>query len=110
MRLQYISTRHLISFLVLGALPISTIAADVLTSSGFTNCQENADIKVNKADISFDRATGKVTFDMSGTSAKVQKVKASLVVTAYGVQVFTKDFNPCDSETKVDQLCPGGST
>ena len=90
----------------LEALP-HTVLGDVLSSSGFTNCDQNADIKVNSADVQFDRASGVVTFSVSGTSTKQQEVKASLVVTAYGNQVFEKDFNPCDDATKVDELCPG---
>ena len=93
------------SFLLV--LPSIVLAADVLSSSGFTNCDQNADIKVNNADVRFDRASGVVDFSVSGTSNKQQNVKASLIVTAYGNQVFQKDFDPCDPSTKVDQLCPG---
>lgn len=56
--------------------------------------------------IQYNRATQKVTFDVAGTSTKVQNVTASLTVLAYGQQVYQKDFNPCDSSTPVQQLCP----
>lgn len=88
-------------------LPVTTIAADILSSSGFTNCQLNASVKVNNAEVKFDRASGVVTFDLSGTSTKQQNVNATLVVTAYGKQVFEKAFDPCSAATKVSQLCPG---
>ena len=81
-------------------------ASDVLSSSGFTNCAQNPDIKVNDANVTFDRSTGEVKFVVSGTSNKEQNVNASLVVMAYGQQVYSKDFDPCD-EPVIDQLCPG---
>ena len=56
--------------------------------------------------IQYNRQTKQVTFDVAGTSEKEQKVTASLVVTAYGKQVYQKDFNPCDKDTLVQQLCP----
>ena len=94
------------ALLLLAGLPAAVLAGDVLSSNGFTNCGANADITVNNFNISFDRSTDVVDFDVSGSSASVQKVKASLVVKAYGKTVYTKDFNPCDASTKVDQLCP----
>lgn len=97
-----------ISTILLGLLPTRALAANVLSSSGFTNCQgTNSTIQVNRANVSFDRDTLAVVFDVSGTSDEVQNVTASLSVTAYGQQVYQKDFNPCDAATKVVQLCPG---
>ena len=107
MRLPSFVGRHIAVAFFLGALPSVVLTADILSSSGFTNCDQNADIKVNNADVQFDRASGVVTFSVSGTSNKQQKVKASLVVSAYGNQVYEKDFDPCDDATKVTQLCPG---
>jgi hypothetical protein len=100
-------SKEAVGLIALGCLPLGSLAADIIKSSGFTNCDDNASIRVNNADITFDRASKVVTFDVSGTSTKEQKVKAALVVTAYGVKVFSKNFNPCDDETKVEQLCPG---
>jgi len=99
---------NLLTTTLLAAASLSALvsADDVLTSSGFTNCIGDASIKVNHASIKFSKSTGNVTFDASGTSTKSQKVKANLLVTAYGVQVFQKDFDPCDSSTYVQQLCP----
>ena len=82
-------------------------AGDVLSSTGFTNCLDNATINVNNAKVQFDRSASLVSFDVSGSSSQVQNVTASLTVSAYGKQVYQKDFNPCDPSTKVDQLCPG---
>ena len=78
-----------------------------LSSSNFENCQQDATVKVNHAFVRFDRAKGTVTFEVSGTSTEEQTVKASLVVLAYGVQVYQRKFDPCDSTTNVPQLCPG---
>jgi hypothetical protein len=85
------------------------LASNIISSSGFTNCLNNATIKVNNANINFDRTTLNVTFDVSGTSTMVQNVSASLVVTAYGQQVYQKSFDPCASATFVEELCPGKS-
>jgi hypothetical protein len=94
----------------LAILP-TALAGDVLKTDGFTTCGNGSDasLKVNKVDISFDRSTNKITFDVSGTSTKQQEVTAELVVTAYGIQVYQQSFDPCDDSTKVDQLCPGKS-
>lgn len=91
---------------LLGNLATAVRANDILSSSGFTNCLDSSTITVNRADVQFDRSSGTVDFDVSGSSSKEQKVTASLVVTAYGKEVYQKDFDPCDEDSKVDQLCP----
>ncbi|KZM25405.1 uncharacterized protein EKO05_0000628 [Ascochyta rabiei] len=94
-------------FLLLASAPLGVLAGDVLKTNGYSSCLTgNSDIKVNKLDIEFDRSTKKVKFDVSGTNAKEQKVMATLQVNAYGRSVYSKTFNPCDTDTKVDQLCP----
>lgn len=95
------------ALLLLGALPAGVFGADVLETSGFSTCGAESDIKVNKMNIQYNRATQKVIFDVGGTSTKSQKVMASLIVSAYGKQVYQKSFDPCGDATKVDQLCPG---
>ena len=67
----------------------------------------DSDITVTTLSIQYDRTTHQVTFDVAGTSSKVENVTAALYVTAYGKQVYQKTFNPCDESSKVDQLCPG---
>lgn len=90
------------------ALIQTALSADVLTTDGFTNCNNGSStIDVEKVDITFDKSTSQVTFDVAGSSSEQQYVTASLVVLAYGVQVYANSFDPCDSSTKVDQLCPG---
>ena len=92
------------------ALLPSVLGADILKTSGFSNCNNGTStIKVNNVDISFDRNTNEIQFDVSGTSTKEQDVTAELIVTAYGIQVYQDTFDPCDESTKVDQLCPGMS-
>ncbi|OJD17804.1 hypothetical protein AJ78_02103 [Emergomyces pasteurianus Ep9510] len=80
-------------------------AADVLENNGFTTCLDNSNIKVEKVNLRFDRATSTFNFNVAGSSAKTQNVTAELVVDAYG-QKITQEFNPCAEETRVDQLCP----
>ncbi|EGY18433.1 DUF907 domain-containing protein [Verticillium dahliae VdLs.17] len=94
--------------LLLAATLINTAAADeILSTVGFTTCgPSNADVKVNKADITYNNADKTVVFDVSGTSTKVQNVTAELKVTAYGNEIYSNKFDPCDSSTFVEQLCP----
>ena len=82
-------------------------ANDVLKTTGFTTCMADSDITVTALDIQYDRTTQQITFDVAGSSSKVENVTAALYVTAYGKQVYQKSFNPCDEGSKVDQLCPG---
>lgn len=81
-------------------------AGDVLKNDGFQPCLDNSDIKVNRLNFEFNRATKTMTFDVAGSSSKMQNITAALVIEAYG-QEFKKDFDPCDEETKLDELCPG---
>jgi hypothetical protein len=94
-------------FLLLASAPLGALAGDVLKTNGYSSCLNGAsDIKVNKLDIEFDRSTKKVKFDVSGTNEKEQKVMATLIVNAYGKEVYRNEFDPCEGSTKVDQLCP----
>jgi hypothetical protein len=96
-----------VAFASVALLP-SVLATDILKTSGVSDCNNGTStIKVNNVDISFDRSTNNIDFDVSGTSEQVQYVTAELIVKAYGVQVYQKEFDPCDSDTRVDQLCPG---
>lgn len=92
--------------LLLSALPAGVLAGDILSTNGFTTCINDPKIKVEAMDIQFNRATSQVTFNVAGTSSEVQNVTASMIVTAYGKQVYQKDFNPCDKDNYVAQLCP----
>lgn len=84
------------------------VGADVISTNGFSSCSSgDSTITVQNLDISFDRTTNKITFDVAGKSDVEQDVTASLVVQAYGVNVYNQTFDPCAEDTKVDQLCPG---
>lgn len=89
------------------ALATGAVANDTLSTSGFSNCDTDSSIQVNNVDIAYDKTSQEVTFDVSGTSSKQQKVMATLNVTAYGISVYSNTFNPCDNSTYVEQLCPG---
>ncbi|KAJ4416351.1 hypothetical protein N0V82_006788 [Gnomoniopsis sp. IMI 355080] len=88
------------------ALTRGVLASDVLQTSGFTNCETGSSIDVKNVDITYDKSAATVTFDVSGTSSKEQKVMATLNVTAYGYQVYSSTFNPCSNDTYVEQMCP----
>lgn len=93
--------------LPLGALVGVATAKDILKLSEFKDCAKDADIKLNKVNVEYDADTRTIDFALDGTSTKSQKVKAFLKVVAYGKEVYTKDFNPCDEATFVGGLCPG---
>ena len=94
------------SSLTVLALVSGVLGGDILKTNGFSDCSNNSTITVNNVDLQFDRSTNLITFDVSGSSSKSQQVTATLTVTAYGVQVYQKTFDPCDASTKVEQLCP----
>jgi hypothetical protein len=96
-----------VSLLLLGTLPAGVLADQILKTNGFSSCLTGASITVQKSDIQYNNDKKQVTFDVAGTSTKSINVTASLEVTAYGTQVYQKSFNPCDSSTYVQQLCPG---
>jgi hypothetical protein len=98
------------SSLTVLALVSGVLGGDILKTNGFSDCSNNSTITVNNVDIQFDRSTNLLTFDVSGSSAKSQEVTATLIVTAYGVQVYQNSFDPCDASTKVEQLCPCKTT
>ncbi|KAI1379443.1 TRP-domain-containing protein [Hypoxylon crocopeplum] len=88
------------------AFASGVLCEDLLVTSGFNNCEAGSNIKVQKVDISYNNADKTVVFDVAGTSIKQQNVTATLSVTAYGQDVYTNSFNPCDGTTFVEQLCP----
>ncbi|GAM86544.1 hypothetical protein ANO11243_045580 [Dothideomycetidae sp. 11243] len=101
------ASRNCLPFLLLSALPARVLAAtNVLSTNGFTTCIDNPSLKVLNLNISFDRTTNNVTFDVSGESDAIQNVTAVLKATAYGVPVYNRTFNPCEADTYVQQLCP----
>jgi hypothetical protein len=100
------STLSTVSLLLLGALPGRVFASQILSTSGFSTCGNNSAITVQNLDLSYNADTLVVTFNVAGTSTKSMNVTAQLDVTAYGISVYQRSFNPCDSSTYVQQLCP----
>ncbi|KAI1134379.1 TRP-domain-containing protein [Hypoxylon sp. FL0543] len=88
------------------AFASGVLSDDLLVTNGFNNCEDNSEIKVEKVNISYNNADKVVIFDVAGTSSKQQNVTATLSVTAYGKDVYTNTFNPCDLTTFVENLCP----
>lgn len=107
MRAHITYSAMLAPFILLASAPLGALAGDVLKTNGYSSCQSDSEITVNNLDIEFDRDTKKVKFNVAGTSKKQQKVLATLIVNAYGKEVYRSEFNPCEDKTKVDQLCPG---
>lgn len=92
--------------LVATTFAAGVLGDNVLTTSSFSNCNTSSSITVNNVDISYNSDNKTVTFDVSGTSDKVQNVSATLTVLAYGQSVYDSTFNPCKEATYVQQLCP----
>lgn len=99
----------LLSLLLLTiSLPRTVTAGNILQTTGFDSCgADNATITVQSLTLSFDESQNLVTFDVAAESMMEQNVTASLAVYAYGKLVYSKDLNPCDPSTHVEQLCPG---
>ena len=95
------------TLLLAGVLPLAVMGEDILKTNGFSTCSNNSDIKVERMNIEYNKETGKVVFDVAGTSAKQQNVSAILTASAYGREIYRKEFNPCDQDGFVAQLCPG---
>jgi hypothetical protein len=92
----------------IAALSVAVQAKDILETIGFNTCSNvSSTIKVERADIKYDKENQTVTFDVEGSSSRVQNVTAELKVTAYGTEVYSNKFNPCAQGTFVAQLCPG---
>ncbi|KAI1470275.1 TRP-domain-containing protein [Daldinia caldariorum] len=88
------------------AFASGVMGSDVLVTSGFNNCQTNSGIRVQKVDISFNNADKVVVFDVAGSSNQERNITASLSVTAYGKDIYSKNFNPCSTDTFIETLCP----
>lgn len=90
-----------------GLLASGVLGVDVLETVGFSSCNTNASVSVQKVDIRYNNDNKTVSFDVAGTSNQVQNVTAMLNVTAYGQNIYSNSFDPCDAGTFVQQLCPG---
>ncbi|KAJ5138907.1 uncharacterized protein N7515_003755 [Penicillium bovifimosum] len=88
------------------AIVPQALAGDTLSTSGFNLCMTDSAINVQKLDVTYTRSTGIVVFDVAGTNEKEQNVQAAITVTAYGNELYSKEFDPCGDEVHVPQLCP----
>lgn len=98
---------RLLPLALFSALPVGVLGSDILSTTGFSQCVNNPSVKVTKLDVTYNKNTRALDFDVAGVSKVVQKVKAKLIVTAYGKEVYSDDFNPCD--TGMPEMCPGES-
>lgn len=90
---------------LLGCMPLGTLAGNVISTSGFSTCMDNSTIEVKNLDVSYDKNSRVLNFNVAGESKQRQNVTASLIVSAYGRQVYTKEFSPCDEGMM--EMCPG---
>ncbi|KAK5168682.1 uncharacterized protein LTR77_005991 [Saxophila tyrrhenica] len=101
--MRFIGARHL-PLVVLSALPAGVLGGSILSTDGFSQCINNPTVKVTNLDVTYNKDTRTLDFDVAGISTEKQKVKAALVVSAYGREVYTKDFNPCEND--MPEMCP----
>nr|POE93525.1 putative membrane protein [Quercus suber] len=94
-----------IPFVLFSALPVGVLSGDVLTTSGYSTCLNDATIQVTALDATYNRNTRVVDFNVAGSSSQQQYVTATLDITAYGQNVYTKSFDPC--QYNMTRLCPG---
>jgi ML-like domain len=100
---------------VLGLLA-TVSATDILSSSGFQICGNGTqDVTVSNFDISFDRSSNVLTFNVAGESKVSEDVtgkldlasrltSATITVTALGQVRYTNSFNPCQYKTVLTEL------
>ncbi|KAJ9213113.1 hypothetical protein DTO166G4_5271 [Paecilomyces variotii] len=93
------------ALLTLGLLPVG-ILGGILQTEGFSTCLPASVITVDQLDVTYNSGSQIVTFDLAGTSTKEEEVIVSLAISAYGNQVYSKSFDPCDPATKVEKMCP----
>lgn len=98
-------SRRFLCVALLSALPVSVLGGDVLSTSGFSSCLDNPTVKVKALNVQYDKNTRVINFDVAGSSETVQNVTANLIVSAYGKDVYTKSFKPCDDG--MPEMCPG---
>lgn len=96
---------RLLPLVLLSALPAGVLGADILSTTGFSQCANNPSVKVTNLNVQYNKNTRVIDFDVAGFSKEAQKVKATLIVTAYGKEVYTDSFNPCDRG--MPEMCPG---
>ncbi|KAK5124538.1 hypothetical protein LTR85_001755 [Meristemomyces frigidus] len=90
--------------LALSTLPVSVLGGNILSTTGYKLCMNNGTVQVNKLDVTYDKSTRVVVFDVAGTSTEEQNVTAYMTVSAYGKTVYTKEFSPCDEG--MTEMCP----
>jgi hypothetical protein len=95
---------RLVPLAILSALPAGVLGGNILSTTGFSTCMQDGSVDVKNLDVSYDKNTRVLNFNVAGSSNKVQNVTAELIVSAYGQQVYTNTFNPCD--TKMPEMCP----
>jgi len=100
-----IGMRALTAAALFSCLPAGVFGADVLSTSSFSTCLDDSLIKVNALDVSYNKNSHIITYNVDGESKTAQNVTAKLVVTAYGKEVYSKTFSPCDEGVK--EMCPG---
>ena len=95
----------LLPFFLLSALPAGVLSGNVLSTTGFSQCLNNPTIEVTNLNVTYNKDTRNLAFDVAGVSQEVQKVRGTLVVSAYGKTVYTKSFDPCGEN--MPEMCPG---
>lgn len=97
--------RALTAAALLTTLPLGVLGTDILTTNSFSTCLDDSAIRVDALDVTYNKNTRKIKFNVAGESTTAQNVTAKLVVSAYGKQFYEKTFSPC--EQGMTEMCPG---
>lgn len=79
----------------------------VISSSSFSLCpQSKNSLHISRFGFSFSKFDKSITFDVAGQSFSTASVMAQINVTAYGIDAYSKTFDPCLPQYNISQLCP----
>lgn len=97
----------LLPLVLLSALPVGVLGGNILSTDGFSTCVNDPTVEVQKLNVTYNKNTRQLVFDVAGASKEAQNVTATMVVSAYGKQIYTKQFSPCDYN--MQEMCPSRS-
>ncbi|KAK9474076.1 uncharacterized protein V1510DRAFT_374352 [Dipodascopsis tothii] len=95
---------RLLSTAAVALMAGAAAASNVISTGTYYSCSDSDYLDVSEFYLSYDKTSQNVTFNIAGTTTESLNVTATLEVTAYGKQVFSYSFDPCDYG--ISELCP----
>ncbi|ODQ54646.1 TRP-domain-containing protein [Saitoella complicata NRRL Y-17804] len=90
-------------------LLLTTTTVDAVKSIGtrsLSTCMQNSQISATVFDVTFTPNNASFAFDIEGSTNVSGVVNVTLLIQAYGFQIFEKTINPCDYDWASGVLCP----